>query len=218
MQSAAIMVDRFWMERPVDLPSLTAEKTSGQKSPSGVPAFKEWAIVCDSIARGETSLIFRKGGIAEGRDGFQFKHQKFFLFPTYFHGQIERTRLSPERDVRPQRDPVAISVFVQIEFMTMVRDLALLPSLEQLHVLQMSVLEERFRYNDREGLHLALVRAFRVWPVWEFPLLPSYGGCRSWVTLPQPPFDSGMERAVISDEEQSRRRALVIGTTEKPGI
>ena len=193
--------------------SPTSGDTRSDNRQSGVPAFKEWAIVCDSIARGETSLIFRKGGIAEGRDGFQFKHLSFFLFPTYFHGQIERTRLSLERDVKPQQDPVAISVLVQVEFATLVRDLALFQSLESLHVLQKSVLEERFHYDDREGLHLAFVRAYRISPVWEFPFRPSYGGCRSWVTLPQPPLDSRMDR-VLPDEEQSRRRSLVIGTFE----
>src|SRR5271165_6545650 len=156
------------MERPADMLSPTRGETRSENRQSGVPAFKEWAIVCDSIARGETSLIFRKGGIAEGRDGFQFKHQSFFLFPTYFHGQIERTRLSHVRDVKPQQDAVAISVFV---------------------------------------------RAYRISPVWEFPLHPSYGGCRSWVTLPRPPFDLRMEK-VLSEEEQSRRRSLVTGTIE----
>ena len=165
--------------------SPTSGDTRSDDRHSGVPAFKEWAIVCDSIARGETSLIFRKGGIAEGRDGFKFKNQSFFLFPTFFHGQIERTRLSPERDVKPQQDPVTISVFVQVEFRTLIRDLTLLGPLEPLHVLQASVLEERFHYDDRQGLHLAFVRAYRISPVWEFPLRPSYGGCRSWVTLPQ---------------------------------
>ncbi len=201
------------MERAGDMSSLTTQETTREERQSSVPAFKEWAIICDSIARGETSLIFRKGGIAEGRDGFQFKHQRFFLFPTYFHGQLERTRLGSEKDVKPQRDPVVITVFVQIEFMTFVHDLALLQSMEPFHVLQASVLEERFRYDDREGLHLAFVRAYRISPVWEFPLHPSYGGCRSWVALPQPPFDSRME-TVLSDEEQSRRRSLVTGTFE----
>ena len=68
-------------------------------------------LVCASIERGETSVIFRKGGIAEGSQGFQFKHSRFFLFPTYFHEQIERTRLSRERDVSAGNDGVTISRF-----------------------------------------------------------------------------------------------------------
>jgi hypothetical protein len=193
--------------------SRTTRETRSDHRQSGVPAFKEWAIVCDSIARGETSLIFRKGGIAEGRDGFEFKNRSFFLFPTFFHGQIERTRLSPERNVKPQQDPVTISVFVEVEFKTLICDLTLLRSLEPLHVLQTSVLEERFHYDNPESLHLAFVRAYRISPVWEFPFRPSYGGCRSWVTLPEPPLGLRMD-SVLPDEEQNRRRSLVTRTFE----
>jgi len=32
--------------------------------------FKEWSLVCDAFGRGEQSIILRKGGIAEGREGF----------------------------------------------------------------------------------------------------------------------------------------------------
>jgi hypothetical protein len=172
-----------------------------------VPAFKEWALVCGSIERGETSLIFRKGGIAEGRKGFQFKHRSFFLFPTFFHEQIERTRLGCDRNIAPRSDRISISSFVEVEFATLVRDLKLIQSLESLHVLHASVLEERFRYDNQEGLHVAFLCAFRVTPVWELRFSPEFGGCRSWVMLPDPPADLNMER-VLSEDEQNRRRSL----------
>src|SRR4051794_31618838 len=54
--------------------------------------FKEWALVCEALGRGEQTVILRKGGIAEGRDGFVFRHREFFLFPTFFHEQVERVR------------------------------------------------------------------------------------------------------------------------------
>src|SRR4029077_8093936 len=54
--------------------------------------FKEWAVVCEALGRGRQSIILRKGGIAEGRDGFLFKHQEFFLFPTWFHEQPPKVR------------------------------------------------------------------------------------------------------------------------------
>ena len=43
--------------------------------------FKEWAIVCEALGRGEQSIILRKGGIAEGRDGFSFRHRGVLSFP-----------------------------------------------------------------------------------------------------------------------------------------
>jgi len=52
-----------------------------------VIGFKEWDVVCEAIGSGRQDVIFRKGGIHEGRDGFSFKHPEFYLFPTLFHAQ-----------------------------------------------------------------------------------------------------------------------------------
>src|ERR1043166_5463608 len=52
-------------------------------------AFKEWAVVVDGLGRGDQIIILRKGGISEGRSGFQVEHNRFFLFPTLFHQQRE---------------------------------------------------------------------------------------------------------------------------------
>ena len=54
--------------------------------------FKEWAAVCEALGQGRQSVILRKGGIAEGREGFSFKHSEFFLFPTWFHEQPKKVR------------------------------------------------------------------------------------------------------------------------------
>src|SRR5438046_2307968 len=56
--------------------------------------FKEWSLVCDALGRGRQSVILRKGGIAEGRGGFSFRHRGFFLFPTFFHEQIAKVRIA----------------------------------------------------------------------------------------------------------------------------
>ena len=55
------------------------------------------------------------------------------------------------------------------------------------HILDESVVRERFEYDDAPGLQVAFVRAFRLEPVWRFPDAKAYAGCRSWVELPEPP-------------------------------
>src|SRR5688572_20328501 len=67
--------------------------SSGRLHPSLMFAFKEWTLICDALGRGEQSLIIRKGGIAEGRGGFRFKHADFLLFPTLFHEQAAKLRV-----------------------------------------------------------------------------------------------------------------------------
>jgi hypothetical protein len=84
----------------------------------------------------------------------------------------------------------------------------LLANLDQFHVLKSSVLSERFHYDDRKGLHVAFFRAHLISPTWEFPFRRSYGGCRSWVELPEPPIDLRMA-PVLSSSEQGRRRSIV---------
>jgi hypothetical protein len=51
--------------------------------------FKEWQVVCDALASGRQSIILRKGGIHEGREGFSFGEELFYLFPTRFHNQTQ---------------------------------------------------------------------------------------------------------------------------------
>jgi len=172
-------------------------------------AFKEWAVVCDSIARGETSLIFRKGGIAEGRDGFHFKFPRFFLFPTFFHEQIEKTRLGSDRAPASEASSLVITLLLELEFSRWVEELRLLDGLEPFHILKSSVLSERFHYDAREGLYLAFFRAYQISPPWEFPAHRSYGGCRSWITLPEPPGDLRIA-PVLDTVEQDRRRSIVL--------
>jgi hypothetical protein len=50
---------------------------------------------------------------------------------------------------------------------------------------------ERFDWEGKGmasgSIHAALVRVAALALPWEFPYEPNYGGCRSWVTLPEPP-------------------------------
>src|SRR5690242_17126471 len=48
-------------------------------------AFKEWAAICAALGEGLQTLIVRKGGIDEGREGFRVANGEFWLFPTYLH-------------------------------------------------------------------------------------------------------------------------------------
>ena len=71
--------------------------------------FKEWALVCRAMGEGRQTVIIRKGGIAEGRDGFAFRYREFFLFPTFFHEQLDRVCLSPGA-VLPEPQPNEIEI------------------------------------------------------------------------------------------------------------
>jgi hypothetical protein len=171
--------------------------------------FKEWAIVCEAIGRGDQSVLIRKGGIHEGRAGFRFQHDEFFLFPTLFHEQIAQTTLPADTPIpTPPEGEVQIRTFVKVESAELVTDLDAARDLGPFHILRDSVIEERFAYDEPTGVNVAVVRAYCLPAPWTFPMEKKYGGCRSWVVLPDPP-DMGKLTPVIPDAEHARRRAEI---------
>ncbi len=151
--------------------------------------FKEWALVCQALGEGKQTVIIRKGGIAEGRDGFAFKHREFFLFPTFFHEQLNRTRLPAPKLPEPTPGEIEICYFARVEEGRLLTRWEDVRGLAPLHILAESVVRERFEYEKTPGVHAAFVKVFRLDPVWRFPDRKAYGGCRSWVDLPEPPRD-----------------------------
>lgn len=192
--------------------------------------FKEWALVCEAIGRGEQSLIIRKGGIHEGRDGFAFKHAEFFLFPTFFHEQVERIRGAERVIPQLRAGEIELRYFAKLEFSAVVTSWKLAEALEPFHIWTRDVVRERFAYDDAPGIHVAFVRAFRLSQPWIIPDHPAYGGCRSWVSLPLLPTNITMEPVlaeaehVIRCEQLTRlidpafaRKCLIATSSIKPG-
>src|SRR5438309_11996221 len=107
--------------------------------------FKEWALVCEALGSGRQTIILRKGGIAEGRDGFRFKHAEFFLFPTHFHEQLEKTTLDSAYAIsQPAADIMDIKYFVRVEWTHVIRDWDVVKKLAPFHIWREPVIEERF--------------------------------------------------------------------------
>jgi hypothetical protein len=147
--------------------------------------FKEWSLVCEALGRGEQSIILRKGGIAEGRGGFSFRHREFFLFPTFFHEQKAKVRIASAIPLEAG-DAIAIRWYVKVARALRVEALEMAEALAPLHILRPEVVRERFGYKD-EGLNVAFVRIFEISPVWILQNEKRFAGCRSWVDLPSPP-------------------------------
>jgi hypothetical protein len=164
--------------------------------------FKEWALVCEALGRGEQTILLRKGGLAEGREGFGFRHSEFFLFPTFFHEQVVKVRTPGAEIPATSNGEIHICYFARLEAQKVLTSWRMAATLEPFHILEESVVRERFDYKAA-GLHVALIRVFRLEPGWRLADRPAYGGCRSWVELPECP--AGMQfTPVLSDEEHSK--------------
>jgi hypothetical protein len=172
--------------------------------------FKEWALICDALGAGKQSVILRKGGIAEGRAGFRFAHDEFLLFPTLFHEQLERLKLpadTPKPAARPDGQ-IEIRYHARVEWTLDVTDPALQPQLAPFHLWRDEIVEERFRYDEKQAISLAFIRVYRLSSPFVFPDAPRYGGCRSWVTLPDVPPEITFEPVLDEETHRARERAL----------
>ena len=154
--------------------------------------FKEWTLICDALGRGEQSIIIRKGGIAEGRAGFRFEHPEFLLFPTLFHEQVAKLKLPPTTPLpAPRADGQhEVRLRVRVEWTQDVTDWETVRALAPLHIWQEAEIEKRFRQGEKPGVSLAFVRVARLAAPSIFPDSPRYGGCRSWITLPELPAET----------------------------
>ena len=175
------------------LPSAATLPTRAGTSADSI-GFKDWGLICAALGAGKQSLILRKGGIAEGRDGFRFKHQAFYLFPTQYHQQAACVRPEAAAALGPVKPPtqgvVEIRYLFALEWAVWIDDWAVVARLEPFHIWREGVVRERFEYDDQRGLQCAFGRVHRLEPAWTFLDRPSYGGCRSWVTLPEFPSDT----------------------------
>ena len=154
-------------------------------------AFKEWAVITDALLRGEQILIFRKGGLREGRGGFQPEHAEFLFFPTLFHQQRESVLPAAQGRYDALAPHFPAPHIVRLEGLARIIGWQRLESLEAAqrlrgqHIWRDEVIAGRFDWGRSKEIHVLVTRVFRLAEAVELPLLPSYGGCKSWVQLEQ---------------------------------
>jgi hypothetical protein len=173
-------------------------------------AFKEWAIVVDALGRGEQILILRKGGISEGRGGFQVEYPRFLLFPTLFHQQREsvlpkaQARFDEIAPLFPAAGTLRIEFYAEIAEWRRLESLADAERLRGQHVWRDEVIAERFDWGKNKNIFALAVRVFRLPTTVSLPMLLAYGGCKSWIELEEE-IDVSQATPVLSDSEFAAR-------------
>lgn len=173
-------------------------------------AFKEWTLICAALARGEQSIILRKGGIAEGRAGFRFQHADFLLFPTLFHEQAQKLRIPADTPLPAARadGQHEITLAAHVEWTEDVTDWDKVCALEAHHLWTRAEIEKRFRQDDKLAVSLAFIRVSALSAPLVFPDLPKYGGCRSWIEVPDLPAGTTLT-PVLDDTTHAAREAAI---------
>lgn len=177
-------------------------------------ALKEWAVLCDALACGDIIALVRKGGIREQRAGFSVRHDRFLLYPTYFHEKA--TELAPRfagalASSHADRAPsgaVRLALVATVSAVWAVDDLERMRAIESEHGLAWDAVCSRFHYKQRPGLHVIAVDVARLREPVEIPEIARYAGCVSWVTLDDGVEVERAERVVATSRHDARLARL----------
>ena len=152
-------------------------------------ALKEWAVLVDAMARGELIAMVRKGGIREQRAGFSVRHDRFLLYPTFFHEKVNELAprygagLESSHARKPDPGTIRIECVADVVGMWQVSDLETLRVIEGEHGMSWSAVESRFHYKNRPGVQVIAVRVSKLAQPVVVPETRRYLGCVSWVEL-----------------------------------
>ncbi|HTI71548.1 MAG TPA: DUF1802 family protein, partial [Candidatus Limnocylindria bacterium] len=72
--------------------------------------------------------------------------------------------------------------------------------LRDLHVWTDTTIAERFDWGREEGIWVLILRVYRLPQAVELPMLPEYGGCKSWIEL-QASIDTRGSVPVVADSD-----------------
>lgn len=154
-------------------------------------ALKEWASVIDALGRGTQVVLIRKGGIADPTFGVEA--QRFYLFPTNYHDAG-----------KGEPADVPITHWAEVVRTWRIADLERLHRLEPMVGFDRPSLDIRYRFRPDQALHVLGIRTWKLAHPQSIAMQPSYGGCKSWVSLDDEIDIDGSMEALSESDLQSR--------------
>ena len=185
-------------------------------------ALKEWAVLCDALAAGDIVALVRKGGIREQRAGFAVRHERFLLYPTFFHEKSAElqprfaARLADASLDRPPEGIIRVALVADVVATWHVRDLERLRAIEPFHGMAWPAVVSRFEYRGTNDVRVIAARVSRLPQSHDVPETRRYQGCVSWVALDEAIDVTGAMPVLAEPELSTRVAALTqaLGTAE----
>ena len=178
-------------------------------------ALKEWAVAIDALRVGKAIVTVRKGGIREDAREFRMEHQQFALFPSYDHQNEQQ--LQPRFAERLQNvvgraapmGTLRIDTWAEVTDVREISGHGQVRALEDFYVFSHAYALERLQWRPKKPLHVLILRVFCMATPLEMPMLPAYGGCKSWIELAEAVSMDRSQPALDDDAFQAvRTRAL----------
>jgi hypothetical protein len=153
-------------------------------------ALKDWSCIVDALGKGKQSLTIRKGGIAEDTNQFIVKGNEFLLYPTLFH--------QADSFIKPQWQPflkhdsfhlntnrVTLKYYAKVADVRFITDYDQIKKLSPFHAWTDAFIEEKFNRWEK-NVQVLILQVFALGASQEIDILPSYGGCNSWIDIQSP--------------------------------
>ena len=184
-----------------------------------ISALKEWAVVCKGLEEGRQTILLRKGGIMERKDGFELKHNDFYIFPTYEHQsrdllqQDYADKFESILQSKPIDDQNAIYLYAKVIFITETFNREMLYDLRDFHIWNEKYISLRMDYNPEKPLSIVLLRVYRLNTALNVTLSPQQAGCRSWIDFQSPSMEDSEDnigRPVLSTDTFHERRSQLM--------
>ena len=140
---------------------------------------REWSSVCDATAEGRNHVLIRKGGIAEGRGGFEIRRTFFGLLPTLFH-QVKQAHPCADAPA----PPATVTLICQLVDACVVPSATSMDPIAAFHAYGPEQLAKRQQYKPDRPLCVMIIRAFRLRQPMEIGAGQIQTVCRSWAEVP----------------------------------
>ena len=178
---------------------------------------KEWAVAIGALRNGEGMITVRKGGIREDAREFRMEHQQFAFFPTYEHqnpGQLQERylpRLEATLAAAPPQGILRIDTWAEVTDVIELREQRAVAALSDFYVFSQAYAVERLQWRPKKPLHVLLLRVYRLPEPIDLEMLPTYGGCKSWIELAREiPLDRS--RPALDDAAYAALRTRALAT------
>jgi hypothetical protein len=165
-------------------------------------ALKEWAVAVEALERGETALVVRKGGIRE--KAFAFPKTRFLLFKGYEHQNEEQLKPSYHdllHSIPKLKDdgPVIFTSFAEVHAAYEISEAEELEALDPHHIWAHEYAESRLKWRPKKPLTVLVLRTYLLPEPVEFEYQAEYGGCKSWIELPDNVSATGARPALVDN-------------------
>lgn len=158
-------------------------------------ALKEWSIVCRALEEGKQSILLRKGGILEYKEGFEISQKIFLVYPTLEHQSKEYLQqdylqefelLLEKDDPNFEYKTNTITILAQIEGIQEFNDESKLAKLEKYHIWNEKYVNMRMSYNPKKPMNALLLRIYKLPEPISVKVNPEWAGCKSWINIELP--------------------------------